>query len=209
MLKLKLIQALMRFILEQTLNGNLRNMKWSLQGFGMLRLYLPGDIRVNIWDNRYQVPGVSLIHNHPWDFQSLIVSGKLINVRFIQLGTEERSSENLTRQLGPRMLYNVADIVPGEGGGLMTETQSTIALRAAPGEFYCPGDSYYQSAREIHQTTPDTGTITINIRTNRNPVDRCLTLWPKDKEWVSALPRPAEDYEVKDICTKALEKMNA
>jgi len=43
--------------------------EWSIQGLGMLRTYLgqvkDRVIRVNVWDNRYRLPNVAPIHDHP------------------------------------------------------------------------------------------------------------------------------------------------
>lgn len=60
------------------------NRDWTVQGFGMLRCYLDSDkrFRLNIWDDRLAVPHVSVIHDHPWSFDSWIINGIFHNQRF-------------------------------------------------------------------------------------------------------------------------------
>ena len=66
---------------------------WSVQGFGVLRLYINEPLRkaglkqrsigrLHIWDTALRFPGVSLIHNHSWDLKSTVVCGSLRNERF-------------------------------------------------------------------------------------------------------------------------------
>ena len=117
-MKLKLIQELVRLILV-----NANKFEWTLQGFGMLRLHLSGGVRLNIWDSRFRVPGVSTLHSHPWWFTSLIVSGSLANVRYMET-------------IGG-MAFSSAEIKPGPGGGLrkdleiknLCETDRTLRSR--------------------------------------------------------------------------------
>lgn len=49
----------------KTILSNPENFKWSIQGLGMLRVYLSDEVRLHIWDSRFKVPGVSPLHNHP------------------------------------------------------------------------------------------------------------------------------------------------
>lgn len=161
---------------------------WSLQGFGMLRLYLPGDVRLNIWDNRFAVPNVSLMHTHPWHFESLVVTGRLRNVRF--------HSDPAGH------LYSSALIKPGPGGGLL-DHQVPVRLVEGPMEEYKAGDSYSQLAHEIHISYPENGTITLNQRV-RVGDDVAHVYWPHGEEWVSAEPRRASRSEAESIVDYAL-----
>jgi hypothetical protein len=73
-----------RFILE-----NAYRFDWSLQGFGLLRLYLPGDGRLHIWDHSKAYYDVSQLHDHlQWGLTSTIVSGQITNQRYAELPTE-------------------------------------------------------------------------------------------------------------------------
>ena len=61
---------------------NASSYKWSVQGFGMLRLYIRKVGRLHIWDNELRYPGVSVIHNHSWDLESTIIVGAIRNTRY-------------------------------------------------------------------------------------------------------------------------------
>lgn len=177
-MKFRFLQALVLDILQNPMQR-----QWSVQGFGMLRTYLPDDMRLNIWDHRLTAPNVSTIHTHPWDFQSLVVFGHLQNVRF-----EVREEGSGLRT------YNHAVIKPGPGGGKMVD-KGTVGLYSKAVEVYQPGDEYYQRAEEVHQSRPSHGCITINFRTRHEP-DEALVYWPANESWVSAEPKPAMPEEV-------------
>ena len=57
-------------------------LKWSVQGLGMLRTYLSDEVRLHIWDRRLQIPQVSPLHDHPWHLDSEIVAGELRQHRY-------------------------------------------------------------------------------------------------------------------------------
>lgn len=161
---------------------------WSLQGFGMLRLHLSDEIRLNVWDRRYRVPNVSLIHNHPWNFESTVIAGSLHNVRYCS-GTTP---------------YSFGLIKPGPGGGLLQELGIVNLDNCFP-EIYREGDSYTQYHDEIHISQPTDGTVTLNLRT-RVGEDTAHVYWPSGTDWVSAEPRKATDAEVNDITGAALRR---
>lgn len=186
---MKIQKALVKKILEQALS-----FEWSLQGFGMLRLHLDYDVRLNVWDSRYRVKNVSLMHSHPWNFKSLIVAGKLQNFRF----------EPVVGSAPDYPEYEYAVIKPGPGGGLR-ENKGLIMLRSFSPEFYVEGEEYNQLHSEIHVSEPCDGTVTLNER-QRVGEDIANVYWPKGTEWVSAEPRPAKLHEVRDITEAALKK---
>ncbi len=170
--------------------------KWSLQGFGMLRLHLSDEVRLNVWDGRYRVPNVSMIHDHPWDFESLIVTGELRNVR-------------LTRPISMRetmrgLVMEHAVIKPGPGGGKL-ENKGNLVLCLCDEERYVAGQTYRQKAAEVHLSDPEDGTVTINKR-ERVGEDLARVFWPYGKQWVSAEPRPATTDEVLDIVGASLAR---
>jgi len=190
-------RSLVRFLLERA-----ANYKWSIQGFGMLRLYLDGDHepRLNIWDSRYRIPNVSMMHTHPWDFASLVVAGELTNIRYVEAAPSEQH----------RIIeVHSSQIKPGPGGGLrrhageVLEEREVCRFMAQREEVYCPGDVYFQLADEIHVSLPSDGCITINLR-ERVGADVARTFWPRGTDWVSAEPRVATAEEVADITQLAL-----
>ena len=77
---MSLIRASVRSILEHA-----DAYAWSIQGFGMLRCYLTKEVRLHVWDSSFAVRCVSTIHDHPWDFTSLIVSGAVKQYRFTEV----------------------------------------------------------------------------------------------------------------------------
>jgi hypothetical protein len=186
----KTIKALVRNVLV-----NSSAFCWTIQGFGVLRLSWEspeGDYRLNVWDSRYHTPDVSLMHTHPWHFESLILSGGLCNLRF-------RSVPG-----GPGESFDFATIKPGPGGGLLEDEKSgTVHLICSEREYYSAGQSYRQAADEIHVSLPEDGTVTLNLR-ERTKDDIAQVFWRTGKRWVTAEPRKAENYEVQDIVSGAL-----
>jgi hypothetical protein len=165
---------------------------WGLQGFGMLRLYLSPEIRLHVWDNRFAVPGVSTIHNHPWAFESYIVAGVVRQRRYVETPAGEP--------------FNVSVILAGPGGGLKSQPQS-INLHPKTLEIYNEGDTYTQDADEIHWSMPEDGAVTlVTRRFVKADRDHARVFWPQGQEWVSAEPRPATPQEINEITGYALQK---
>lgn len=190
-------RSLVRFLLERA-----ADYKWSIQGFGMLRLYLDGahEPRLNIWDSRYRIPNVSMMHTHPWDFASLIVAGELGNVRYVEAAPCDGKGV---------IEVHSSQIKPGPSGGLrrhageILEDREVCRFIPQCEEIYSPGEVYFQLADEIHVSLPSDGCITINLR-ERVGADVARTFWPRGTECVSAEPRVATAEEVSDITQLAL-----
>jgi hypothetical protein len=156
---------------------------WSLQGFGMLRTWLDPDgiERLHIWDPGSEVAGVSTIHNHPWDFNSRIVSGVMTNVRY-----------RIDSQAGDP--YNKSSIRTGAGGHLLGDPEETL-IESIGSEALLPGEQYSQLAEDFHESMPIAGTVTVITRSFR--FQRvATTCWPHGTEWVTAEPRPATRQEI-------------
>lgn len=172
--------------------------EWSIQGFGMIRTYLgpksnPKEIRLNIWDSSLAVPNVSTIHDHPWDFSSEIVAGCFVNVRY-------DVPENFSS-----LTHSYIKIKTGIGGGYDPNAiPGAAGLLARRPELYMEGDVYTQIAREIHESIPYDGTVTINRRVG--DTEKARVFWPYGTAWVDAIPRKAQIYEVETITQRALRK---
>lgn len=168
---------------------------WTLQGFGMLRTYLdPDEVeRLHIWDTRMANDEVSTVHNHAWDFTSLIYSGRLANQRYLRDGHGVE--------------WKSAVIKPGECGGIVKPEPGGLLLSETPREYYAPGMQYSQEATELHESLPAPGTVTIIKRTfhNDRSLDLATVAW-KAGDWVTAEPRRATDGEVMDFCLLARER---
>lgn len=171
--------------------------EWTVQGFGMLRTYLDPDKRwrLNVWHSGLAVPNVSIIHDHPWDFNSLILAGEFYNTRY----TNDVLNSPAT--------HMVQRIRTGEGGGPEGEPVS-VALLAHPREIYWAGDIYSQKAEEVHASSYADGTVTLNDRTRRPDPDHALVFWPFGEEWVDAEPRAATRKEIIIATSAAREQFD-
>jgi hypothetical protein len=162
------------------------HLDWSIQGLGMLRTYLTDDTRLHIWDGSAAVPEVSSLHTHPWDFRSQVICGRVVNQRYVERSLGH-SNNSYMRQM----------IKCGEGGGLYGEP-GPVYLEPQPPEIVTAGCGYAQLATEVHESRPDSGTVTIikrSVPEDGHP-DFANVYWGADKQWVSAEPRPATPDEV-------------
>lgn len=177
-------------------------LSWSVQGLGMLRLYLSPEWRLHVWDDRFATPKGTRLHDHPWDFQSYILSGGLTNVLY-------------QKAEGPPTHYEQT-IVCGP-------QQSTVGrahlctLEKTESHSYFLGESYHQSAEQIHDTLYQRGTVTLVQRKFRddteharvyvpivNPIPRYRVMADEDIGFGSNAPRVELDSEVRDALTTAL-----
>jgi hypothetical protein len=166
--------------------------KWSIQGLGMLRLYLSDDLRLHVWDDRYRVKNVSVLHTHPWAFDSVVVAGRIHQYRYEEV------------KLGEGLGYWVTTIKCGEGGGVTGEKEP-VNLKRGPLETFHEGSAYRQWAHEIHESFPENGTVTLVTRHFQQDKDHARVFWPSG-EWVSAEPRTATRTEIMAIASNALER---
>jgi hypothetical protein len=124
---------------------------WQVQGLGMLRCYLDEAkrYRLHIWDNALRVPGVSAMHNHPWNLKSTVIAGCYKQYRF-------------TDPLGAQFSegYNMVTIKCGSEACVVSEPQK-VRLSQSFMEVYITGSEYTQNADEIHVSVPDDGTVTL------------------------------------------------
>lgn len=165
--------------------------EWSLQGMGLLRLYLPGNIRLHVWDSRYRAPGVSMIHDHlQWGLHSTVIAGLLRNRRYVEAAD------------GEAFMY--ATIKPGFGT-YFKHAPLPVGLRSQPPEVYREGDAYSQAPAEIHETDAEDGTVTL-MRKTPSSDESARVFWRAGAEWGSAEPRVATDDEVRDITQQALRR---
>ena len=172
---------------------------WTLQGFGMLRLYMKEDksIRLHIWDPRYRNEDVSEMHTHPWDFTSYVIAGSITDHKF------SRATDS-DIEIGRYDEFNEQSILCGVGGGLKGDPM-VAKLNKLPATAYRAGTSYQNYADEIHVSAPEPGSVTLVYRYFREDTEHASVFWDIDKEWVTAEPRRAVDNEVNEICSFALE----
>lgn len=215
----KMLSSLAKGVLERALDeaqrvaSEERVRGWSLQGFGMFRTYFPGDVRLNVWDSRYRVRGVSLVHDHPWNFKSIVLSGRLHNVRYMEHSLAPGDGALLERvRPAERLAHRFCALKPGPGGGLLGQVgagrersgEGGCVLVAQPTETYELGMTYHQRASEVHLSDPEDGTVTLNQRYGRKAVDEARVFWPEGTDWVSAEPRDATAGELVEALSYAL-----
>lgn len=186
------VRPLVRKILADANNG------WTVQGFGFLRTYFgppdaPKMFRLNLWDSRFTVPGVSTIHDHPWDLSSLIVAGDFTNQRY-----------RVNDRLGSRPTHEFTTIKTGEGGGIERASTSACVLTPHAPEHYLPGDTYHQNAEEVHETLFKDGSVTLNKRVG--DTEHARVFWPFGTNWVDAKPRTALHSEIEAATCASLRE---
>lgn len=184
------VESLVRAILEKP-----DGFRWQTQGLGMMRLYLSREVRLHLWDSSLRTPGVSTMHDHPWHFDSLVVAGRVRQRRFKE-ETEAPGGWPMHRQ----------KILCGPGGGLCGEKE-TVFMVPGPEESYGPGESYRQTANEVHISLPEDGTITVVTRRFLSDAEHASVFWPRGEEWVSAEPRDATPEEVASVTGRALAQI--
>lgn len=166
---------------------------WSVQGLGMMRIYLSESVRLHIWDSSLKVPGVSAIHSHPWDLKSAVVAGHYKQHRYVDSYSRgaEQELQCATIKCGEQACV-IADPVP-------------VRLYEQPLEVYRAGESYGQTKDEIHLSVPEDGTVTLVTRTFHADRDHACVYWRGKGAWVDAKPRSATDEEIVAITTRSLE----
>lgn len=216
-----LIKPLVKTILTQA-----TSYPWSIQGLGMLRLYLAKDLRLHVWTDQGRVENVSDMHTHPWHFDSEIVAGVMRNQRFVEdvrlpelpghrhdLGESALVPGMLVCGCGagtlmdrsPLQDFNKVQIVCGENACVVGEAQR-VKLWPQPIETYVEGQRYRQEAKEIHRTTPEPGTVTLCSRVFLSDTEHANVYWQGSGAWVDAAPRPATPDEVRKITRYALDR---
>lgn len=171
--------------------------EWSLQGFGMLRLYINNNLRLHIWNDNFSVKNVSLAHDHPWDFTSYIISGEIENIKYVKI------LENLDKY-PYYSKYNTQKIKCGPEGCAKSDIYECVLLEKYR-EIIKSGESYYQSKNEIHMSFPKNGTVSLIDRKFYDDTEHANVFWNENNNWVEANPVKANEYEVEEIISFALK----
>lgn len=166
---------------------------WTVQGFGMFRLYLSKAIRLHVWDSRFKVENVTTIHNHPWDFESEVISGGMVNAVYSEWEADLPATHDRT------------EIVCGTGGGMTDIPPCPTILRCNFRRAYLPGETYKMTAEDLHESDYVDGSITLVERFFRENTENALVYVPHGTKWVSAEPRKATLEEINAMAIKALE----
>lgn len=185
------------------LNGPFLPGRWTVQGFGMFQLYIDtpktelmavDSVRLDLWDSAFRIPDVSDIHSHPWNFESMVVAGRLKNHRYHALPEPNQPThQRVTIKCG--------------AGAMVKSVPSYVALIASGPQVLYAGESYGQLYNEVHKTEYTDGTVTLCHRyLVSGDVDHAYSFYEVGKEWVSAEPRAATEEEVRSACAKALAR---
>lgn len=182
-------------LLVKKILTNPLNYEWELQGFGMLRLYLDKEIRLQVWSKKYQTKNVSIIHTHPWNFKSTIICGQMTNILYSEKEFPQYKENNFYK----------SRILTGKNAKQFNTKE--VCLIESKRTSYKPNECYYHDKTEPHKTEFIDGTVTIIERSNRSKENHAYSYWEiehGENGWVSAAPRLATKQEILDICSEAL-----
>ncbi len=168
--------------------------KWSLQGFGMFRLYLSKSTRLHVWSPKHAYADVDTIHTHPWSFTSHIINGSIHDIPYGEASTGRAYKKQL--------------IVCGPGGGACDMSKpEEVLIRAGFSQIFRGGSSYSKKAEDIHESQPSNGCISIIERRFRPDTEHAYVYWPAHRDWHSAEPRAATGTEIVDMARHALDEL--
>jgi hypothetical protein len=94
-----------------------------------------------------------------------------------------------------------------EDVGRIGEPEDVLLSPGEP-ETYWQGASYEQKPEEIHRTIAQDGTVTLIERPQGPPLEEACVYWPRGTQWVSAEPKPAEEWRVAPVIAYALSRWN-
>ncbi len=183
-MELALTQALVRTILEHA-----EDHPWRMQDIGLLGLRLDDrrEHRLHVWGPTFAA-GDPLVHDHPYDFTSVVVAGEMTNTRYV----EDPSGVEHTR-----VRYSTVDDE--------SRTTDSVTL-SGTATVHRAGDEYSQRADELHDSRQVPGTVTI-IRMAFVEVPVLSVCTKGDHPWVSSVARPATADEIKSITGAALDQL--
>jgi hypothetical protein len=167
---------------------------WTLQGLGMLRLRFDNRFRLHVWSHEHRVPDVTVIHDHPWNFISHVISGEIENILYGVVDPADGVGEPYIEQ----------EIVCGPKG---CEIGGPVPVNLVERDraMFLGGQDYAQNKYEVHESRPSDGAVSlIETWTAGASSDRAHVYYRVSDRWVSAEPRPATEEEVRGITRKAL-----
>jgi hypothetical protein len=170
-----------------TLLQHAADFPWRMQDIGLLSLRLDDrrEHRLHIWDPNYSV-GDPPIHDHPYDFTSTIIAGKMTNVRYEE---DPAGAEYV------RLRYPV---------GAEDERKSDTIALSSTATTYTEGGQYLQLAPELHASVQQPGTVTA-IRCTWMDAPMLTVCLRDPNAWISGQGRDATHDEIKQFTAKALE----
>lgn len=173
---------------------------WTFQGLGMLRTYLGKQTRLHIWNTNDAVPGVSTIHDHPWELSSHVLSGVVRQRRWAYLDNSSDRAHLGAEPMDMHLLHC------GAGGGVIEEPRPLTMIPKSVEVFEC-GSIYSQRREEVHESMPSVGCVTLVHRTvlPGTNADLAHVFTKRGEPWVSAEPRAATVEEIRRFTGLALD----
>jgi hypothetical protein len=170
-----------------TLLQHAKDFPWRMQDIGLLSLHLDDrrEYRLHIWDPT-RCDGEPPIHDHPYDFTSTVIAGRMTNVRY----EEDPTGEDYVRFRFPP--------------GAEAERQSDTVTLASTATTFTEGDQYQQLAPELHTSWQEPGTVTV-IQCSWIDAPTLTVCLRDEASWLSGLGRDATRDEIKQFTAKALE----
>lgn len=188
-------RLLVRKILERPIGYD-----WTVQGLGMMRIYLDDSVRVHVWHSSLVVPNVTDVHEHPWDFESLVLAGEMRNFVYFKSAEGQPKAQPYYRDV---LLC---------GSGSLAGDPDPIWIEPWYPDGRCqscsPGYAYSQRYSEIHRSEFEDGTVTLVKRKFVNEDrDHAGVYWKRGAQFVSAEPREATREEILLVAESALDQL--
>ena len=175
-------KRLVKSILEKPLDR-----LWTAQGFGKMATNITSNSRLHIWHRMLVNTDVPAIHSHASDFQSVVLVGRMRNLRFVEIDTHASKGGMFNKILS-------------------SDSEQIIRARLVelPMEIYEEDAQYKQSAEEVHWSLPDDGTVTI-VEWDFDPHPLPMKVyWRGNLPWCDAKPRQMPDHEVLNVARRVL-----
>lgn len=160
---------------------------WTVQGFGKMSTNVTPTARLHIWDRMLLDPRVPAVHSHAYDFRSVVLAGRVRNIRMHEVAGDAWNK-----------------VLVSASAGIVQEPEVT-ALQEDPVELYDEGAVYSQTDEEIHWSVPDDGSVTL-VEWEFGPSPKHMKVfWRGRSPWKDAKAREATQDEVVNVTQAALD----
>lgn len=175
--------------------------RWRAHGIGFMKAYIDSpanEWRINVYNSLLRVPGITVMHDHPWHLTSYVRCGRLTNTR---IARSHRKSAGA-------FLMNEGTINCENFRGIEGKPDPVVLVRR-PSEIVERDQWYMQTAHEIHDTEAADGTVTILHRqAAHGKHGRASLFWPLGDEYVDASRSITETEILKVAETAAIQLEN-
>lgn len=178
---------------------------WKINGLGFIRCDLDGDdYCLNVWDRRLCTIDRAVIHTHPWDLESLVLSGAVRNRQF-HVGDNSlhiHTNPHLATHYGVHIHTRPWDL----DDAIADQKPALYELGKRETAVWSTDEGYRLARGEAHATDYLAGTVTLVRRTNRDPSRRVGIWWPKDDGdvWNDPSTQTLDEDGIWNTCQLAL-----